>query len=111
MTPSRRAALAPILAVVLVGVSWFWAVRAAGADEVVPVTGNRYCTETNVGGTTVRGLVEQGGRGHTDQFAPFRLLGDTLPAGTVAELEVVGVSEGRLEVVPVERPGAGACAA
>ncbi|GIU85512.1 MAG: hypothetical protein KatS3mg009_0027 [Acidimicrobiia bacterium] len=56
MTPSRRAALAPILAVVLVGVSWFWAVRAAGADEVVPVTGNRYCTETNVGGTTVRGL-------------------------------------------------------
>lgn len=62
-------------------------------------------------GAIVRGLVEQGGRGHTDQFAPFRLLGAALPAGTVAELEVVGASEGRLEVVPVERPGAGACAA
>ncbi len=62
-------------------------------------------------GRTVRGLVEQGGRGHTDQFAPFRLSGAVLPAGTVAELEVVGTSGGRLEVVPVERPGAGACAA
>jgi hypothetical protein len=48
----------------------------------------------------VRGLVEQGGRGHTDEFAPFRLAGDGLPAGTVASLVVRGVRDRALEVEP-----------
>ncbi|MCL6609500.1 MAG: MiaB/RimO family radical SAM methylthiotransferase, partial [Geminicoccaceae bacterium] len=41
-------------------------------------------------GRRVRGLVEQGGRGHTDQFAPFRLAGETLPAGRIVELAIEG---------------------
>ncbi len=71
--------------------------REAGARRL------RAFLESRVG-TTVRGLVEQGGRGHTDQFAPFRFRGEALPAGEVAQLEVVGVSEDRLEVVPVRAP-------
>jgi threonylcarbamoyladenosine tRNA methylthiotransferase MtaB len=51
-------------------------------------------------GSRVRGLVEQGGRGHTDEFAPFRLAGDGLPAGTVASLVVRGVRDRALEVEP-----------
>jgi len=41
-------------------------------------------------GRRVRGLVEQGGRGHTDQFAPFRLAGEALPAGRIVELAIEG---------------------
>ncbi len=47
-------------------------------------------------GRRVRGLVEQGGRGHTDQFAPFRLAGEPLPAGRVVELAVEDAREGAL---------------
>jgi len=52
-------------------------------------------------GRRVRGLVEQGGRGHTDQFAPFRLAGEPLPAGRVVELEVEAVDAGALRARPV----------
>ncbi|MCS6876860.1 MAG: tRNA (N(6)-L-threonylcarbamoyladenosine(37)-C(2))-methylthiotransferase MtaB [Geminicoccaceae bacterium] len=49
-------------------------------------------------GRRVRGLVERGGRGHTDQYAPFRLSGEAPPPATVHELEVLGVEEGALRV-------------
>ena len=52
-------------------------------------------------GRRVRGLVEQGGRGHTDQFAPFRLAGEPLPAGRVVELDVEAVDAGALRARPV----------
>ena len=52
-------------------------------------------------GRRVRGLVEQGARGHTDQFAPFRLAGEPLPAGRVVELEVEAVDAGALRARPV----------
>ena len=47
-------------------------------------------------GKRVRGLVERGGRGHTDQYAPFRLAGEPLPAGRIVELAVDGVEAGAL---------------
>jgi threonylcarbamoyladenosine tRNA methylthiotransferase MtaB len=47
-------------------------------------------------GRRVRGLVEQGGRGHTDQFAPFRLAGEALPAGRIVELAIEGFDEAGL---------------
>jgi len=52
-------------------------------------------------GRRVRGLVEQGSRGHTDQFAPFRLAGEPLPAGRVVELDVEAVDAGALRARPV----------
>lgn len=47
-------------------------------------------------GKRVRGLVEQGGRGHTDQYAPFRLAGEPLPAGRVVELAIERAEAGAL---------------
>jgi threonylcarbamoyladenosine tRNA methylthiotransferase MtaB len=47
-------------------------------------------------GKRVRGLVERGGRGHTDQYAPFRLAGEPLPAGRIVELAIDEVDAGAL---------------
>jgi threonylcarbamoyladenosine tRNA methylthiotransferase MtaB len=45
-----------------------------------------------------RALIERGGRGHTDHFAPIRLAAGAppLPAGTIAELAVADVADGML---------------
>jgi threonylcarbamoyladenosine tRNA methylthiotransferase MtaB len=44
-----------------------------------------------------RVLVEQGGRGRTEQFAPLRLEGGSAaPAGTIAAVEVTAVEDGHL---------------
>ncbi len=51
-------------------------------------------------GRWVRGLVERGGRGHTDQFAPFRLEAEEVPAGRVIELTVRSIEPRMLVGVP-----------
>jgi len=51
----RRAALGAVLATVA-STSWIGLAQTVEADETVAVSGNRYCTEVVVGGTTVRGL-------------------------------------------------------
>jgi threonylcarbamoyladenosine tRNA methylthiotransferase MtaB len=43
-----------------------------------------------------RALIERGDAGHTDHFAPIRVEGAALPAGTIAELAVAGVRDGAL---------------
>jgi threonylcarbamoyladenosine tRNA methylthiotransferase MtaB len=43
-----------------------------------------------------RALIERDGTGHTDQFAPLRVVGAAPPAGTVAEIAVAGVENGML---------------
>ena len=43
-------------------------------------------------------LVERGGRGHTAQFAPVRILGKAPPAGELAALRAVAVAEDGLVV-------------
>lgn len=48
-------------------------------------------------GTRRRALIERGGAGRTDQFAPVRLLDEAAEAGTITELAVVGVRDGMLE--------------
>ncbi|MCX8101828.1 MAG: tRNA (N(6)-L-threonylcarbamoyladenosine(37)-C(2))-methylthiotransferase MtaB [Geminicoccaceae bacterium] len=62
-------------------------------------------------GTRVHGLVEQGGRGHTDQYAPFRLAGEPVPAGKLAEFEVEDARDGALLVRLVRPAGVGKRAA
>lgn len=51
-------------------------------------------------GERVRGLVERGGRGHTDQYAPFRIVDTAPPAGSVCTFDVLAVEDGALRVRP-----------
>ncbi|MDF1587145.1 tRNA (N(6)-L-threonylcarbamoyladenosine(37)-C(2))-methylthiotransferase MtaB [Marinimicrococcus flavescens] len=44
-----------------------------------------------------RALIERSGTGHTDHFAPLRVLGEVPPAGTIALFEIAGMGEGMLE--------------
>ena len=47
-------------------------------------------------GARRRVLIERRGRGHTDQFAPVRIEGDTSPAGTIAAALITGITDGVL---------------
>jgi threonylcarbamoyladenosine tRNA methylthiotransferase MtaB len=63
-------------------------------------------------GRRQRVLLERGGRGHTDQFAPFRLDGDAPPPGTIAELLPTAVTDGMLVgLLMTDAPRAGSPAA
>jgi threonylcarbamoyladenosine tRNA methylthiotransferase MtaB len=47
-------------------------------------------------GTMRRALVEREGVGHTDQFAPLRVVGEKLEPGTVATFHIQAVENGML---------------
>ncbi|NKC29659.1 MiaB/RimO family radical SAM methylthiotransferase [Falsiroseomonas selenitidurans] len=49
-------------------------------------------------GRVERVLLERGGRGHTEQFAPVRLAGGTPPAGSLLSLRVLGADDSGLIV-------------